>query len=287
MRKIFGNSSTKKHPEKEQSKSESSKIVHPKKDRSLYKRYMPYICLVAVGVFFIAAGVRELLAWERDDNAARAEYLQLQDDFAERSTPSTMTPVFDPADESEEYIEDDEDEEVEGYPTLDELSKMNRDFIGWMSIKDILEYPVVQGRDNDKYVNTTFGGSQNTAGAIFMDYRHTNGFSEKVCIIYGHHTRDGTMFAPLAKYLDSTFLKNNPNLTITKPDGTYLSYRIFAARLTDAWDVAYSVGVNESARAAEVFPNAPANASHYLVLSTCTRSPDKDERIIVFAASVD
>jgi len=252
-------------------------------ERSLYKRYIPYICLVTVGAFFIAVGARELLNWERDDVAARVEYQQLRDVFESSSVQQTPEPLTEEIEESEII----EEEEEEGFPTLEELARMNSDFIGWISVKDLIEYPIVRGRDNEKYINTTFTGQQNTAGAIFMDYRHSRGFDEKVCIIYGHHTRDGTMFAPLLHYLNPSFLQRNPNITITTPDGRFLTYRIFAARLTDAWDVAYSVGISDTSRAAEVFPNAPANASRFLVLSTCTRSNNDDERIIVFAASVD
>ena len=252
-------------------------------ERSLYKRYIPYICLVAVGVFFITVGIRELLTGQRESAAARDEYDQLQEVFED--IVNQETPVIDDDEEPAESV-DEEEKEVERPPTLEELARMNRDFIGWISVKDLIEYPVVRGSDNEKYINTTFTGQQNTAGAIFMDYRHSNGFDETICILYGHHTWDGSMFAPLARYLDQSFLQRNPTITITKPDGKNLTYRIFAAKMTDAWDPAYTVGVSDTAKAAEVFPNVPANASRFMLLSTCTRSRNNDERIFVYAAAV-
>jgi SrtB family sortase len=128
-------------------------------------------------------------------------------------------------------------------------------------------------------------GSHNSAGAIFMDYRNTNNFDEHVSILYGHYTRDGSMFTALSRYLDAAFLQQNPNVTVTTRDGRSMTFRIFAAKLTDAWDIAYTVALRDPARAAEEFPNAPAEASRFMLLSTCTRSADDNERILVFAAA--
>ena len=285
MRKLFGNSGKKKctpkkeHPEKKKDPG--------KKATQLDRRYIPYICLLAAGAFFITAGLREIIVGQRETAAARTEYDQLFEDFTEITNQQTPIPYIEieelPVEEEEE--EKEEEDEEPGYPSLEELARMNADFVGWISVRDLIEYPVVRASDNNKYVNLTFTGQKNTAGAIFMDYRHTNGFNEKVCILYGHHTWDGTMFAPIAKYLDSSFMQRNPTITITTPDGKYMTYRIFAAKLTNAWDEAYAVGTSDTSRAAEVFPNAPTNASRFLLLSTCTRSRDKDERILVYAAA--
>ena len=120
-----------------------------------------------------------------------------------------------------------------------------------------------------------------------MDYRNREGFDSYVTILFGHRTRDRTMFSPLVNYLDKSFLQENPLITITTRDGDELTYTIFAAKLTDAWDRAYEISFSDSSRAASVFPNAPADASRFLLLSTCTPSSDREERIIVYAALND
>jgi len=264
-----------------------------RKKRPLRREYIIYASLVVVGAFFAAAALRVLIGGFVEDAEARAEYDQLREDFpviaapaptSESTTPAPMP--LDEEDEEERKVMEEETEQVRAL-SLDELAAINRDFIGWMTVGSIIDYPVVRGSDNNKYINTTFTGAHNTAGAIFMDYRQTNGFSEQVCTIYGHYTRDGSMFAPLVHYLDVTYLQNNPNITITTRNGGKLSYKIFAARLTDAWDVAYSLSVSETSSAREIFPNVPASASRFLLLSTCTRSSNPDERIIVYAAAAD
>jgi len=213
-----------------------------------------------------------------EDAVARDEYEQLRESFPEIAGEHTPIP--------EEPEEEDDEFDLRNL-SLDELAAINGDFVGWINANNnSIDYPVVRGRDNVRYINTTFFGSRNTAGTIFMDYRHTRGFDEHVTILYGHYTRDGSMFSSLINYLNETHRRNNPNITITTRDGRKLTYRVFAARMTNAWDEAYSIGINDSARAAEVFPNVPANASRFLLLSTCTRSADEDERILVFAALV-
>jgi len=251
---------------------------------------------VAVGTFLISAGAREIIGGLLEDVRARDEYETLRVGFEEIVAPlPTPIPIIEADEYTEEEIveeieeEDDEDESerIVRPPTLDELSRMNGDFIGWISLRNLIEYPVVRGTDNEKYMNTTFMGHRNTAGAIFMDYRHTEGFGEPVKTIYGHHTRDGMMFAPLVRFLDPDFLQSNSTLVITLPNGSTMTYTIFHAVLTDAWDPAYTTAIWQPERAGEEFPNAPENATRFMLLSTCTRGGSDDERILVFAASTE
>jgi len=252
--------------------------------RPISKRQVLYASVIAVGVFFAAAALRMILSDLSEDAAARMEYELLRETFP--AVAGQPSPVIE---EDEETTGDEPNEEEDKIIdlrnlSLDELASINGDFVGWINAVNRIDYPVVRGRDNTKYINTTFYGGNNSAGTIFMDYRHINGFDEHVTILYGHHTRDGSMFSALLNFLDPNYRRNNPNINITTRDGRILTYRVFAAKQTDAWDVAYTVGISDNARASEVFPNAPENAGRYLLLSTCTRSRDENERILVFAA---
>jgi len=264
-----------------------------KRGRSLRPGHIAYASMAVVGIFFAAAALRVLIGGFLEDTSARNEYEQLRESFhsSEPQRPAPVSPdaTPEPENENDSYLGPDEDD-AEGIEdiralSLDELAALNRDFKGWMTVGSNIDYPVVRGSDNSKYLNTTFMGQRNTAGAIFMDYRHIEGFDEQVCIIYGHNTRDGSMFSPLIRYLEPAYLQSNPNISITTRDGRKLTYRIFAAKLTDAWDMAYTIGITDSARATE-FPDAPQNASRFLLLSTCTRGGSNDERVLVFAALV-
>jgi len=263
--------------------------------RSLTHKHYIYGSMIVLGAILITVALRTILGGLNEDAAARLEYEQLR--AYSPATPIPATPANTPApDENgrndDVVIEEDEEETDEADAeyfdlqllSFDELAALNRDFIGWIHVSNQIDYPVVRGSDNSKYINTTFLGNRNTAGTIFMDYRNTNNFDEQVSIIYGHNTRDGSMFSPIANYLNPDFHRNNPNIVITTRDGKYLTYRVFAAKLTDAWDAAYTVGATGGAGASEIFPNAPENASRFLLLSTCTRNSNDDERILVYAA---
>ena len=103
-----------------------------------------------------------------------------------------------------------------------------------------------------------------------MDYRCEQGFDSPVCTLYGHNMKDGSMFAPLARYSDPAFMRNNHMLTVTEPDGRRLTYRIYSIRRTDEHDAAYNL-------------KEPADDSRrILILSTCTGA-DGSERLLVYA----
>jgi len=256
---------------------QSQKKSGRKKSTPRRKQFI-YGSLIVVGVFLATWALRTLISYSQEDADARFEYEQLRESFPEVAGEPT------PIDDIDEIIEPEEEERDLRDLSLDELAALNRDFVGWINASSRIDYPVVRGSDNNKYINTTFLGARNTAGAIFMDYRHSKGFDEHVAILYGHYTRDGSMFTTLISFLDPGYRRTNPNINITTRDGRALTYKVFAAKLTDAWDIAYTVGINESSRASEVFPDAPANARRFLLLSTCTRSRNDDERILVFAA---
>jgi len=283
MIKLFSSKGKSSKKKTKKPKKPKTKFFGSKKNNSfLDKKFILYICMVAIGTFLIATGLLELFADRREEIAAQEEYEMLYDVFTRRTTITTLPPETVINDDHVESTPDIPDEE--GYPSLDELYEMNNDFIGWFSIRGLIEYPVVQGRDNSKYVNYTFMGERNSAGAIFMDYRHKSSWDDTVCIIYGHRTYDGSMFAPLVNYFNPQYLQRNNTIVITTRDGNTLTYKVFAAKETDAWDSAYEASISNPEIASETFPDVPEGASRFLILSTCTRSPDPDERILVFAA---
>ena len=299
-----------------------SKSKKQRVNRQNRSKQIIYGVIITIGVFLAAAALRVIIGDYMEDAAARTEYEELRAYSPNTATPTPSAditpdgnedtgddPVFvdigdtgdtedtgdigdesrnneEPEDQTDSETEDEQDRINLFALSFDELASLNRDFIGWIVAGNSIDYPVVRGSNNDKYINTTFTGNRNTAGAIFMDYRHTRGFDEQVSIIYGHNTRDRTMFSSLANYLDPDFMRNHPHIYITTRDGNSLVYKVFAAKLTDAWDPAYATGFSEHENASVDFLDAPENATRFLLLSTCTRSPDDDERILIFASLI-
>jgi sortase B len=157
------------------------------------------------------------------------------------------------------------------FPDAEALSKINRDYIGWITVGGTpIDYPLVRGADNEHYVNTTFSGRANPSGAIFSDYRNATGFSDPITVLYGHNMKNGTMFAPLMNFLQDEFLAANNGIIIYTAEGEALLYRVLGAVRTNVENGFFSL-------------NGGTDGRHLLVLATCILGADKDARLIVTA----
>lgn len=89
---------------------------------------------------------------------------------------------------------------------FDALLGMNEDVVGWITVDGTqIDYPILQGEDNDAYLTTNFEGRESRAGSIFLDYRNDILSKDLNTVIYGHRMKDGSMFQHLNKYLDEDF----------------------------------------------------------------------------------
>lgn len=94
---------------------------------------------------------------------------------------------------------------------FNELLDQNEDIVGWIKIEDtVIDYPVVQAKDNDYYLRRDYLGNHRNSGSIFMDFRNQIDKSNRNIILYGHYMRDGTMFGDLLQYEDEVFLYEHP-----------------------------------------------------------------------------
>jgi len=167
-----------------------------------------------------------------------------------------------------------------------EMRAVNPEYAFWIRIDGTnINYPVVRGEDNEKYLNTSFSGESNKVGALFLDYR--TDLDSPHLLIYGHNLIEGGMFTDLRRFLNDEFAEDNPYVTIMIY-GEEVIFEIFAARLTDVDDPAYNLNLG-TPRLFSRYANrigAPLRASQILTLSTCTRGGSDNERMIVQAYRV-
>lgn len=105
---------------------------------------------------------------------------------------------------------------------FDGLKKENEDIVGWIYCEGTpINYPVVRGATNDTYLHTTVSGQSNSAGSIFMDYRCAPNLSGFNTIIYGHHMKNGSMFASLHDYGSQEFYDEHPLMWYLTPERVY------------------------------------------------------------------
>ena len=87
------------------------------------------------------------------------------------------------------------------HPFDKEMLQINPDFIAWITVDGTpIDYPVVRGNDNERYMTTSFYGEQNIFGTLFMDYRNRGSFVPHI-IIYGHNSRNDRKFSSLRRFL--------------------------------------------------------------------------------------
>lgn len=98
------------------------------------------------------------------------------------------------------------------------LMDVNDDTVGWLECAGtVIDYPVVQGEDNQYYLTHVFDKSENKMGAIFLDWRNRPDFSDSLSVLYGHNMDSGDMFADVLKYREQSFYEAHPTMVLTLP----------------------------------------------------------------------
>ncbi len=102
------------------------------------------------------------------------------------------------------------------------LTALNKQLAGWLRIDGtVVDYPFVQGTDNTFYLSHLFDGTENKAGTIFVDYRNEPGFLDTNTLLYGHHMKNGSMFASLVDYKAQAYYDAHPTMTLYTPEADY------------------------------------------------------------------
>lgn len=177
---------------------------------------------------------------------------------------------------------------------LSSLRGVNSDILGWIVIPDTdLSYPVLAGRDNQYYLNHTWSGERNAAGAIFLEKECASDFSDFNVIIYGHRMNNDMMFGTLRFYNDIDFWAEHPSVYLVSDAGV-ARYDIFAAYEAGVRDQTYRLNLVEDLEK-HAFLNfclsssvldtgvVPTTSDQILTLSTCTRQGGAATRWVVQA----
>lgn len=118
-----------------------------------------------------------------------------------------------------------DEEETETAPIsidFESLQAANSDVIGWIYCEGtVINYPVLQGADNDFYLHHTYEGEYSRSGSIFVDTANRPGFLDSNTVIYGHHMKNGSMFASLQDWKDQEFYEEHPIIWLLTPDQDY------------------------------------------------------------------
>ena len=231
---------------------------------------------------------------------------ELQVESVPVQTPVPQAPV-EPLDEAtpEEIPSEPEQEKVVWVdPYADALAAMdftalrevNPEVVGWILIPGSpVSYPLMQGADNEKYLNTTWRGTRSSVGSIFMEHLNSADFSDFNTIIYGHRTVNKSMFGSLKNYAKQEYQKSHPYIYITDDAGSR-TYAVFAAYEVGVQELTYRLGFLDEADKAEFLEFCVASSvidtgivpkvdDYIVTLSTCT-GQGYDTRWVVQAVLV-
>ncbi|MCL2888914.1 MAG: class B sortase [Eggerthellaceae bacterium] len=121
-------------------------------------------------------------------------------------------------------------------PSFQELQTINPDVFAWLTVYGThIDYPVVQGSNNTRYVNTNAEGRYSLSGAIFLDYRNKPDFSDFNNIFYGHHMEKQAMFGEIGNFEDRAYF-NARKYGMLYYNGVEHGLEFFAFVSTDAYD---------------------------------------------------
>lgn len=230
----------------------------------------------------MAFGLWRLLGLASERGAARASYEAL--DIYVEPLPSAPAPAGaapEPSSESSSPYQVD----------FEALAAVNPDVAAWLLCEGTaLSYPVVQGEDNEYYLSRLFDGRPNASGCLFLDSRCAADLSSPNSVIYGHHMKDGSMFAVLDGYKSQEFYEAHPSLLLLTPGGDYEA-EVFSAyvaqtdaaawRLDFADEAEFSAWLTELCAASSIDTGmSPKPTDRVLTLSTCSYE-FADARLVV------
>ena len=99
----------------------------------------------------------------------------------------------------------------DGGKSFGELQAVNPEVCSWLTVYGTnIDYPVTQGEDNMKYVNTNAEGGYSLSGSIFLDSGNSRDFSDFNSIIFGHHMEKQTMFGEIGLFSDEGYFDARP-----------------------------------------------------------------------------
>lgn len=183
------------------------------------------------------------------------------------------------------------------------LLKENSDFKGWITVPNTkIDNPIYQTDNNDFYLTHNQQKQKSVYGALFFDCKNviTESETDKNLVIYGHHMKNGSMFANLTKYKQLSFYKQNPTIEFSTlyKKGTYKIYAAFVlnASKADDNDYIYNISrksfiddddfdswVNEARQRSLINTGVDVkNGDNIITLVTCTYDFD-NARFVVMA----
>lgn len=174
---------------------------------------------------------------------------------------------------------------------FDALLEDNKDIVGWLYCPNTpINYPVVQAKDNNKYLRADLNGKYLVSGTLFVDYRNGAVGENRNYIIYGHNMKNGTMFGSLLKYKEQWYYDAHPTVYYLTPDNDY-TIELIAGMVVKSTDMIYQADPSSEAYMAYLDKAAKkstfqsyvtiSNEDILIVFSTCSYEFDGARYVVI------
>lgn len=121
-------------------------------------------------------------------------------------------------------------------PVIDfkQLSAINQDVCAWLKIPGTtVDYPVLyRVGDNEFYLHKDLYQKYSSYGSLYFAQGCIPIQENVSLLVYGHHMKDGSMFAELMHYKQKKYYKNHSYIYLYTPDYNY-QYQIASVIFTD------------------------------------------------------
>lgn len=134
-------------------------------------------------------------------------------------------------------LDESEIDNIKGVSAKNEILKIQEKYQNVIGIIEIpntnIFYEIVQGKDNDFYLNHDKEGNEHPFGEVYIDYRNNKDFTDDNTIIYGHNLRQAeAIFFELLEYKNQDFYKGHKYINIYSLDG-FKEYEILTVFYAD------------------------------------------------------
>lgn len=223
----------------------------------------------------IAAQTGEKTPWS--ETAPVTEPPLVTEPPAEETVPVETEPqtVWVPA-----QVEPDEHMQKLAEINLEALRAENPDVVGWIFLPNSkVNYPIVQGEDNQFYLEHTWDKKESSSGSIFLEAGNSADFSDFRSILYGHNMANMSMFAVLHYYAGIWYLQTYPYVYLVTDEGV-LRYEIYSTYNAEVDSKTFALDLDDRVKASFIQMTldesqvdvgiVPAVTDRLLTLSTCT-----------------
>lgn len=249
------------------------------------------VAILLIGIILISSYfiIKQLKEEKKQDN----EFIELEEIIKDDVIVNENTQI---------KVADDETNNVRQESTsinLQELYKKNNDLVGWIKIDGTnINYPVMQ--NGDYYLHKNFYKEYSSYGVPYIA-SYCNIETTDNLIIYGHHIKNGKMFANLEKYKNYSFYKDHKKIKLyllssNKSETIENTYEIVFAFKTVADESGFKYYNLLNTRNEQEYNNFVKNCSNLsfynteikaeygdklITLSTCEYSQDNGRMVVV------